>query len=502
MSRIRKLASETAVYGISSVLGRAVNFLLFPFHTQVFAPEILAPIGLVYTAFVFLNILYQYGMESAYLKFASVAEDRRPVFSSSMWSLLISATLFSTALWFFQDAAGPVIGLGPDMTHLLGFAAAILVLDTAAVVPYAELRLSNRAGYFAFVRVTSALVNVAGNVILILGAGLGIEAVLIANVASSATGLLLLTGVVRRNLQLAFDRSLWRKLLRFGLPFLPGGLGYAVSERVNIFFLENMPAERVLDLYASDMPAETLAAVQAGQAEAASFVVGVYTGMIKLGVLAALGVQMFRYAWQPFFLNHARDEDAPDLFARVFLLLTAGLFAVVLGVSLFAQELVAIPIPGGGTLIDSAFWLGLIIVPPALIGYAFQGWYYHFAAGAYIEKRTGLFVRCTLIGSVVALAVNTWAVPQFGMLGAVWATTSAYATMAMALWLYLRPHYPVPYPWARALTLVAGCLAALVIWNRNPGLQVWWAELGLLGAYGLLALVTLRPLTRRVTETS
>jgi O-antigen/teichoic acid export membrane protein len=499
VSRIRKLASETAIYGVSSILGRAVNFLLFPFYTQVLSPDEYGPVVVVYAAFVFLNILYQYGMESAFLRFASEEGANRPrVFSSALWSLAASAALFSTALWFFQDTAAVLIGLAPDAVYLLGFAAAILFLDTTAVVPFAELRLSNRPVYFAVVRFTSVLVNVGGNLLLILGAGMGVEAILLANVASSATSLILLLPVIRNNLTLDLDRGLWRKMLRFALPFLPGGLGYAVSERVNIFFLERLPPERVMELYGSAMSASTRSAILGGDAEAAGeYVVGVFGGMIKLGVLAALGVQMFRYAWQPFFLNHARDEDAPALFARIFLILTAGLFGLVLAVSFFAAELVAIPLPGGRTLIDSSYWAGLVIIPPALLGYAFQGWYYHFSAGAYIKKKTSFFVQCTLAGSVVALVVNYWAVPEFGMLGAAWATASAYATMALALLFLIRPHYAVPYPWAKSLGLVALACVLLVLWGRTPALQVWWAELAGLGIYGVAAGATLLATLRR-----
>jgi O-antigen/teichoic acid export membrane protein len=501
-SRIRKLASETAVYGVSSVLGRAVNFLLFPFYSQVLRPEEFGIVGLIYAAFLFLNILYQYGMESAYLKFAS-DDSSDGVFSTAVWSLLGSAALFSTFLWFLRDLAGPVIGLvRPETQLLLGFAAAILFLDTAAIVPFAELRLSNRAVRFAVIRVTSVLVNVGANLILILGAGMGIEAILLANVAASATSLVLLSPVFREKLRIRFDKARWREMMRFALPFLPGGLGYAVTERVNLFFLENMPEDRILELYGSAMGPETLEAISRGDPGAAgTYVVGLFSGMVKLAVLAALGVQMFRYAWQPFFLNHSRDEDAAPLFGRIFLILTAGVLGLILAVSFFAAELVAMPLPGGRTLIDSSYWAGLAILPAALIGYGFQGWYYHFSAGAYITKRTRYFVPCTLAGATTAIAVNFLAVPTYGIIGAAWATSASYAVMAICLLVLIRPHYPVPYGWSRVLPLAAIGLSALGLWAYRPELQVWWIELLLLGGYAVAALATLKGWGRRGSGT-
>jgi O-antigen/teichoic acid export membrane protein len=106
-------------------------------------------------------------------------------------------------------------------------------------------------------------------------------------------------------------------------------------------------------------------------------------------------------------------------------------------------------------------------------------------------------VQCTLAGSVVALVVNYWAVPEFGMLGAAWATASAYATMALALLFLIRPHYAVPYPWAKSLGLVALACVLLVLWGRTPALQVWWAELAGLGIYGVAAGATLLATLRR-----
>jgi O-antigen/teichoic acid export membrane protein len=282
-------------------------------------------------------------------------------------------------------------------------------------------------------------------------------------------------------------------MLRFGLPFIPGGLGYALTERVNIFFLERMPADRVLELYGSGMPSATVEAVQAGNADAAtSFVVGTYGGILKLAILMTLAVQMFRYAWQPFFLNHAKDRDAPELFARVFLVLTAGLLAVLLIVSFFARELVGIPLPGGRTLIAPAYWIGLSIIPIALSGYFFQGWYYHFSAGAYIKNLTRYFVPCTLVGAAAAVVLNATLVNRFGMEAAAAATAASYAVMAIMLFGMIRKAYPVSYPWGSSLLLMASAWGALAVWQFNPSLQTWWVELLAVLAFGGLSVELVR----------
>lgn len=482
--RLRTLASEAAIYGISSVVGRLITFLLFPFYSQFFTPDEYGVVGVVFTLFVFANVVYQYGMESAYLKFASDATGLRKteVLSTSTWALLFSSVLLSALLLVGKPVVAGVIGLAGEWHHLLDYVAAILILDTLAVVPFAKLRLENRPMVFAAVRISAVVLNVALNVYLIAFRGMGIEAVFIANVASSALALVMLVPTFVGGLRLVLDRSLLRTLLGFGLPFLPAGLGYAFADRVNIFFLNAMPRERVLALYGADIDPAMLMALQT-PADYGEYVAGVFNGVAKLAVIMALVVQMFRYAWQPFFLQHARDPDARPLFARVFTLFVAASLVVVLAVSFFAQELVAIPLPGGRHLVQARFWIGLFAVPVLLLGYLFQGMYYNFAAGAYIERKTGYFVYCALAGGAVSILANILFVPRFGMIAAAWSVASAYFVMAVLLYVFMRRHYPVPYDWKRIAGLGVCAMVVFGLWYRVPFLHQPLGEFLLLAAF-------------------
>lgn len=500
--RIKKLASETAVYGISSVVGRLITFLLFPFYSQYFSPDQYGVVGVVFTLFIFTNVVYQYGMESAYLKFASdrgnddggyesdaagdsgVSTATPDVLSTSIWSLLATSLLFSALLVVGRSQVAGLISLAPEWHYLLHFVAVILVLDTLAVVPFAKLRLDNRPYRFAAIRIAAVLVNVALNVYLIAVRGMGIEAVFIANVVSSGLALVLLLPTFVMQLRPRFDTAVWRALLSFGLPFIPAGLGYAFADRVNIFFLNAMTPERVLALHGDQIDAAMLATLTA-PADFGEYMAGVFNGIAKLAVLMALVVQMFRYAWQPFFLHHARDDDARPLFARVFTLFVAAGLLVVLAVSFFAQEIVSIPLPGDRHLVQPRYWLGLFAVPVLLVGYLFQGMYYNFAAGAYIRKKTGYFVYCALAGAAVSIVINVAFVPYYGMIAAAWAAASAYFVMAALLYLLVRRDFPVPYDWKRILSLGLVALALFLAWHRIDALQQTLPEMGLLAGFVL-----------------
>jgi O-antigen/teichoic acid export membrane protein len=500
-SRLKKLASETAIYGLSSIVGRMVNFLLVPFYTNVFDPDRYGIVIAIFTAFVFLNIAYTYGMESAYLKYAS-GSDGRPragsAFSGAMLALLATSVVLSSLFLLFPAPIGQVIGIEAEY-GLLRYAAAILALDALAIVPFAELRLDNRPWTFAFVKMTNIATNVGLNLWLIIGQGWGIEAIFVANMAASAVTLLLLAPLIVKRWGTP-SRSLMRKMLLFGLPFVPGGLGYALADRLNIFFLAQLDEETVRRLYSDhiDVPALLDKAQQASAqaladgktaekvAEAASgvwgdYVVGIFGTGWKLGIFLVLVVQMFRFAWQPFFLQHAEDADAKPLFARIFTLLTAGLTLAVLAISFLADDLVRIPIPlrEGAYLIGPAYWFSISIVPLALLAYFFQGWYYAFSAGLYLTEKTRYLIHATFAGSATAVVLNLLLTPTFGMMGAAWATTGAYAVMAVVLYAITQRFYPMTYDWKRVGAVCALGLALFAAWSALPVLNVWYLEIGL-----------------------
>ncbi|MFK7848022.1 MAG: lipopolysaccharide biosynthesis protein [Rhodothermales bacterium] len=500
LGRIKQLASETAIYGISTIVGRLVNYLLVPIYLNVFVPELYQVVILVFTAFAVLNHIYQHGMEAAYLKYASSAEGRltiKKTFSTATWSLLGLSACASGLLILGQNPLSNLIGIGTNWAYLFYYAAGILTLDALSIVPFAELRLQNRPYYFAAIKLVNIALNVGFNLFLIFGLGMGVESVFIANLIASAGTLLLLIPLYFKLWDSSFDGHLWKQLMAFGLPFIPSGISYAFVDRINTIFLDKMDPARVIELYGDFLPARVLfSSPEAGGSLPTDYIVGVFGGVWKLGVFMMLVAQMFRFAWQPFFLQHAEDEDAQPLFARIFTLYTAASLFVLLAISFFIDELVSIRIPNRGPLIPEEYWFALYLVPVILLAYFFQGWYYNFTAGAYIKKQTKYFATCTFAGALLALAINLFAVPHFGMIAAAWATTLAYALMAFLLFSIAKRFYPVPYRWSevfRSCILAAGIYAA---WYFTPTAQVWWKEalllLGFIAGLFIMRIVSLK----------
>ncbi|MEW6510908.1 MAG: oligosaccharide flippase family protein [Bacteroidota bacterium] len=434
--QLRRLGTDTAIYGASTIVGRFLNFLLVPFYTNVLHPGEYGIVAYVYSLIAFLNVIYTYGMESAYFKYASTGElgDERQNFSTPFISLLLTSAVLSGAMALTAAPLNRLLLLPEEHAALPLYAAAILLLDTAAIVPFASLRMEGKAALFAVLKVLNIVVNVGCNLLLLLVAGAGLEGIFLSGVIASGFTLLTLIPTVRRRFTLRFSSSLYKALLSFGLPYVPAGLAAMVIQVID------RPILRALTNDAT---------------------VGVYQANYRLGIFMMLIVSMFDYAWRPFFLSHAKDPDAKSLFARVLSYFVAGATAVFLVLTFFIQDLVQLKI-FGRAIIHADYWGGLSIVPVVLLAYVFLGVYNNLMAGVYIEKKTARLPVITFAGAAANVAANFVLIPLMGMMGAAVATLIAYVVMAAVLYVDVQRFYPVRYEWGR-LARIAGAACSVLL---------------------------------------
>lgn len=446
MSRLRSLVKDSLAYGVSSLLSRFLNFLLVPFYTHVLTPGEFGVSNIVFALVAFLNILYQAGFDSSYLRLAHDAEREgeasgRTLFSTALWSqagvsLALTAPFLLVAPWL-----GAVFNVPADYGRLFTLAAVILALDALSVVPMAHLRYKRKALHFAFIRLGNVIVNIAGNLVLVLWLGKGLEGIFLANVIASSFTLLFLAPVFVSNLRAAFAGARLKALLAFGLPFVPAGLYGIINEMAGRLFLSRLSHEDVARLHP-------------GTGWDTLHLTGVFSAAWKLGIFGLLLVQMYRLAWQPFFLRHHADPDAPALFGRVLRALLLFVGAAGLSLTLFLDKLVSAPI-FGAPLIAPAYWAGLPIVPGILLAYALQAWFVHFTLGVYIAKKTGALIWINGVGAAITVTFSLWLVPRYGLWGAVWAAVACYAVMAMLMTRTSQSLYRIELDWPRLLPLFA-----------------------------------------------
>ena len=453
MKKLRELLSDTLIYGISSVLARFIGYLLVPLHTDVFPTSEYGVVSLVYAGLAFLNVIFTFGMESAYLRYAKDRDQAKNVFKTLQIGLGALSTVLVILLVFLSPALMPAMSLeSTGSQNLYWMMLGILWFDTMVLVPFAELRLVRRQWLFAIFKTGNILVNVGLQFYLILGLNWGIEAVFFASLVASGLTAVVLWIATAPMLKGSWDTPVFRKALKFGLPFVPAGLGYAINETLDRFFLGNyLSQSTVAELYSPDMTPDD--------------VVGIYSACYKLSVFMLLLVQMFRMAWQPFFLRESDDPDAPELYRDVFRYFNVVAGICFLVVALFAQHIVQIKVPVLDVyLVGEQYWSGLSIVPVLLGAYWFQGWYMNFSAGIFIEEETKILPVITLIGAGITVIANLLLIPHYGMMGSAYATFLSYAAMAMLLYYKSVRIYPVNYQLLRTFLMMlvaAGSLYAL-----------------------------------------
>jgi len=442
-SRFRALAKDSLAYGVSSLFSRFLNFLLVPFYTHVLSPGEFGVSNIVFALVAFLNVVYQAGFDSAYLRLAHDAgtgTTRRRLFSTALLSQAAISLTFTVPFLLATPWLASVFNIPIQYGHLFVLASVILALDALSVVPMAHLRYEGKAFHFAFIRLGNVLVNIGGNLVFVLWLHRGLEGIFMANVLASAFTLILLAPVFVKNLRAAYDGAWLRTLLGFGLPFIPAGLYGIVNEMAGRLFLSHLK------------PAD-LARLYPGTGWDVLHLTGIFSASWKLGIFGLLLVQMYRMAWQPFFLKHYHDPDAPALFGRILRALILGIGSAGLALTLFLDKIVAFRI-FGKSLIAPAFWPGLPIVPGILLAYALQAWFVHFTLGVYIAKRTRTLIWINGAGALVTVLASLVLIPRYGLWGAVWAAVACYAMMAVLMTRSSQKLFPIQLEVARFLPLL------------------------------------------------
>lgn len=461
IEKILRLGKEAAIYGLSSIVGRFLNFLLVPFYTNVFLPSEYGVIANLYAYVAFAMVVYVYGMDAAYMRYVASLEigDKRQNFSTPFISLLVSSFMLSLVV---QISAGPITGwIGMDQRHevLVQYAAWILFFDALCSIPYAALRMENKAGTFAAYRIFNIVVTIVLNIILILGFGMRTEGVLLANLIASGLTFVLVVRSVVASLTANLSLPLYKELLKFGIPYIPAGLASAAMQVINRPVLKSLTDDAT---------------------------VGIFQANYRLGIFMMLVVGMFDYAWRPFFLKHANDPDAKSLFSRVFTYFCVISMTILVTLSLFLEDLIHVKI-GSVYFIHPDYWSGIVIVPVVLLAYAFNGAYVNFVVGVYLEKKTVYLPYVFGAGAAVNVAANLLLIPSLGMIGAAYATLFSYVVIAVGIYFSSQKFYRVVYEWRKIMTLAvitAAVYATFQILHLERGsLMAFVGKGGLLAAF-------------------
>lgn len=441
-NKLKQLSKDTAIYGISTMVGRFLNFLLVPFYTNIFPPSEYGIIQIFFAYIAILNIVYIYGMDSAYLKFAAFKDigDDKDNFSTPYISVFISSIALSLIIIFVKDSVAGSLGIPEDYDFLIYYAAAIIFLDANGVIPFLKLRLDRKATKFSVIKIINICVQLILSLYLILIMGWGIEAILFGNIVGSLISLVLLTPTIVKNFKLDFNTVLFKRLLKFGLPYLPAGMAVMVVQVIDVPILQKLTDFKT---------------------------VGIYKANYKLGIFMMLFVNMFQYAWQPFFLQNAKEENAKEMFSKILTYFTLVGAIIVVGISLFISDVARIQI-ADYSLIGSAYWSGLNLVPIILLAYLINGIYVIFSAGIYIEEKSLYVPFIAGAGAVLNIVANLLLIPVIGIYGSAIATLLAYLIMAIGYYAVTQKFYNIQYEWDNIIKIFTGIILTAIIYYLLP----------------------------------
>ncbi|MBN1299764.1 MAG: oligosaccharide flippase family protein [Melioribacteraceae bacterium] len=437
--KIKQLSKETLVYGISNIVGRFLNFLLVPFYSHVFAPSEFGEFSLVYAYLTFLNLIYIYGMDAAFLKYHSLAEaeQKKDTFSTGILTVIITTAIFSVIFFLLREPFRNLVELSIDYSNIITYVILILFLDTIALIPFANLRLQNRPVKFAFIKTGNIIVNISFNFILILGFNFGIEAIFISNLFASLFSLIALSSDIFKNLQFKITKSTLLRMLKFALPYLPGSLAAMFVQVIDVPIIEMLTDKETL---------------------------GIYRMNYKLGLVIMLIVSMFNYAWQPFFLNNAKEENAKEIFAKVFTIFLIALSGIWIILTLFIDDVVTSTLFGAGPILGQKYHEGLYIIPVILLAYIFYGMYSNFTAGIYIKEKTKYFPLVTITAAAANVGINLLLVPGIGIMGGAVATLVSYIIMAAGLFIVSQKFYRIQYEYSKVIKIMLMIAGVVLIY--------------------------------------
>lgn len=424
---LKQFGKDTLIYSAGNLFIRFVSFMLVPVYTNVFTQDEYGTYSLIFTFIGFIQIFYNYGMASALMKFyKDDPSEKTSVVTTMFISLAVTSVIFSGLLLAFS---GPLVNLlfSHDRPDWLWYIAVILIFDTLSVRAMILIRFENKPVWFSCVALANVIVSLFANIYFVYMKGMGITGAILSTLISAGVSLLLVLPTILRNIDLSvFSPTLLKKMLSFGLPFLPAAVFQIIMDLADRYLIDWMIGREA---------------------------VGIYNAGYKVGSLMLIMTTGFNLGWQPYFLAKEKDPEAPNLFSRIAVYIVT-LFALVwVTFILFSHSLIRINM-GGISLIGPDFWSSASVIPIVMAGYVFLLFYDLFMPGIFFSNRSGLLPIYRAIGAGSNIILNLVFIPKWGIHGAAWATCISFGLMTVPLYYKTQKLFYIPFQWVKMGTML------------------------------------------------
>lgn len=435
---IKKLAGQTIWYGASSIAARFLNYLLTPYLTLKLKDFAYGDVSSIYAAIPFLNVIFTYGLETAYFRFSQREGFKKDIYSTASISIFISTIVLTALLILSKSSFAHLLKLD-DHPEFITYSALIIAFDTLSTLPFARLRQVGRPKKFASIRIISIIItigltyffisvcpkivsnNPAGFIAKYYINNYGVGYVILANLIGSFVTLLLLSKELF-SFKFKFNITVWKAIMLYSLPLIIVGFGGVINETF----------DRIMLLW--------LAPVHG--AEATKIQVGIYSSCYKLSILISLFIQAFRFGAEPFFFKQSEGQNPQRVYARVMKFFVITITVMFLVVALYLDIWKYF-------IRNKTLWAGLKVVPILLLANMFLGIYYNLSIWYKLTHKTISGAYITLIGAVITLVINYIFIPYYSYMACAWATFFCYGSMMVISFLWGQKAYPIPYAWKK-----------------------------------------------------
>lgn len=452
---LKQLAGETALYGLSTILARVINFLFVPFYTRLLSTESYGVVTEFMAYIAVLQVVLVLGLETGCFRFANrPGTDSAKVYSDALGIVSIVSLLFLVLMVVFAGGISDLLGYHGYQGCIM-YVGGILACDSITAILFAKLRQEHKALKFALLKTVKILTETGANILLFFGfaavcrntaaetgkavSELTSSDLWLLNFISSSPDFsyvifaILLSCIVCMLLfvpdllefRFSFDWKLARQMLAYSLPLMVAALPGIVND-----FLDRI-LFRFFDT-GSEVWQSSLGIFQAG---------------VKISVIMSLFVQMFRFAAEPFFFQRAADRDSRELYAVVMEYFTAFCGLIFLGVILYIDVI--------SLILGRDFRAGISVVPIMLLSYMILGMLFNVSMWYKLSGKTGVAIYITMAGLVVTAAVNMIFMPRYSYYAAAWGHLASYVVMFVVSAVLGNRYYPIPYKWGRIACIFA-----------------------------------------------
>jgi len=432
LSLVKKLASDTAAYGVSSILARLINFLFGFLIIKYISQAEFGTFTNFYAYAGFILVMLTHGMETAYFRFINKEESKENAFSTAFYSVVFVVSIFILVGYIFQQ---PIAAYVKEPTLYVKFFVWMMAFDTLAAIPFASLRKQGRPILFAALKVLNIILFILFNILFFMVMPMldyqlpftKVSFIFIANILASILTFLCLLNQFKQ-LKIKLDIGLYKKMLVYAMPIMLVGFAGMINEVLDrIIMTRLLPFDDITNK-------EQL---------------GIYGFNYKFAMLVTMFLQAYRFAAEPLFFKHAEKSDSKQILATTMKYYTICVCVIFLSIVLFLpliQYLFILYSPK-----SEAYFVGADIIPILLMANICLGIYFNISTWYKITDKTYIGAIISIVGAVITVIMNVILVPKIGYFGAAWATLACYVSMVIIGYATEQKYYPIPYNYKRIL---------------------------------------------------